>query len=171
MAQIDVPLVRSQFGQTSRADNWWVQPLVVFLGFSAFIVYSTWAAFQGQHYRFGPYLSPFYSPELLGSATAWFGPKPGWIPTWLPFTAALLILWAPGGFRFTCYYYRGAYYKAFWADPPACAVGEPRTGYRGERKFPLVMQNVHRYFLYLALVFIFILAYVAIDAFWLTVAD
>ena len=81
-------------------------------------------------------------------------------------TPALLILWAPGGFRFTCYYYRGAYYKAFWADPPACAVGEPRSGYRGERKFPLILQNVHRYFLYLALIFILILAYDALTAFW-----
>ena len=70
---------------------------------------------------------------------------------WLLFSPALLILWAPGGFRLTCYYYRGAYYKAFWADPPACTVGEPRKTYWGERSFPLIMQNVHRYFLYLAL--------------------
>src|SRR5712692_9244565 len=32
------------------------------------------------------------------------------MPVWV--TAALLILWAPGGFRITCYYYRRAYYKA-----------------------------------------------------------
>ncbi len=70
MAHIDVPLSRSGFGQTRRVDNWWVQPLVVFFVLSAFIVYATWAAFQGQHYRFGPYLSPFYSPELFGSLTA-----------------------------------------------------------------------------------------------------
>ena len=76
MSQIDVPLSRAGFGQTQRADNWWVQPLVVFLGLSAFIVYSTWAALQGQHFRFGPYLSPFYSPELFGPAQGWFGPKP-----------------------------------------------------------------------------------------------
>ena len=76
MALIDVPLSRSGFGQTRRVDNWWVQPLVVFLGLSAFIVYSTWAALQGQHYRFGPYLSPFYSPELFGSPDGWFGRMP-----------------------------------------------------------------------------------------------
>ena len=75
----------------------------------------------------------------------------------MPFSAALLILWAPGGFRFTCYYYRGAYYKAFWADPPSCAVGEPRKSYRGENSFPLILQNVHRYFLYLALLFLIVL--------------
>ncbi|HYJ89986.1 MAG TPA: hypothetical protein VEV84_01640 [Pyrinomonadaceae bacterium] len=163
MASNLVSITRRGFGETARRDFWWAQPLVTFIVFGSFIVYSTWAAFQGEHYRFGPYLSPFYSPELLGSATAWFGPKPGWVPTWLPFTAALLILWAPGGFRFTCYYYRGAYYKAFWADPPACAVGEPRSGYRGERKFPLILQNVHRYFLYLALLFLIILSYDAIE--------
>jgi hypothetical protein len=163
MASNLVSITRRGFGETARRDFWWAQPLVTFIVFGSFIVYSTWAAFQGEHYRFGPYLSPFYSPELLGSATAWFGPKPSWIPTWIPFTAALLILWAPGGFRFTCYYYRGAYYKAFWADPPACAVGEPRSGYRGERKFPLILQNVHRYFLYLALLFLIILSYDAIE--------
>lgn len=166
MASNLVQITRRGFGETARKDLWWLPSLATFLGFSAFIVYSTWAAFQGEHYRFGPYLSPFYSPELLGSATAWFGPKPGWIPSWIPFTAALLILWAPGGFRFTCYYYRGAYYKAFWADPPGCAVGEPRHSYRGERKFPLIIQNIHRYFLYLALLFIIILAYDAYEAFW-----
>ena len=164
---IDVPLERGGFGQTSRRDTWWLQPLVVFLGLSAFIVYATWAAFQGDHYRFGPYLSPFYSPELLGDpAHAWFGGKPAWFPSALPFSAALLILWAPGGFRLTCYYYRGAYYKAFWADPLSCTVGEPRARYRGERTFPLIIQNIHRYFLYLALAFIVLLSHDVWKALW-----
>ena len=152
-----------------RRGAWWAYPVMVFLALSAFVVYSTWAAFQGEHYFFGNYLSPFYSPELFGSSPhALFGAKPVWIPDWLPFSPALLILWAPGGFRFTCYYYRGAYYKAFWADPPACAVGEPRHSYRGERKFPLIIQNIHRYFLYLALIFLIFLAYDAWNAFRFT---
>ena len=160
-------LERRSFGQTLRRDAWWVQPLVVFLVLAAFVVYSTWAAFQGAHYTSGPYLSPFYSPELFGdSGHAWFGPKPGWWPGWLPFSPAILILWAPAGFRLTCYYYRGAYYKAFWADPPACTVGEPRTGYRGERSFPLILQNVHRYFLYLAFGFLVVLSYDVWRALW-----
>lgn len=165
MPQIDVPLVQGRFGTTSRPDNWWIQPLAVFLGFTAFIIYSTWAAFQGEHYRFGPYISPMYSPELFGGPAAWFGPKPGWFPAFLPFSPAFLILWAPGGFRFTCYYYRGAYYKAFWMDPVNCTVGEPRKKYLGERSFPLIIQNIHRYFLYLALVFIVLLAIDAYDGF------
>lgn len=165
MPQIDVPLVQGRFGATSRPDTWWVQPLAVFLGFAAFIVYSTWAAFQGDFYRFGPYISPMYSPELFGSPQAWFGPKPDWFPAFLPFSAAFLILWAPGGFRVTCYYYRGAYYKAFWADPPNCAVGEPRKTYLGERSFPLIIQNVHRYFMYIAVIFIGLLAKDAWDGF------
>jgi len=162
-----ITLRRRSFGESERSDRWWIQPLAVFVGFSAFILYSTWAAFQAEHYSFGGYLSPFYSPELFGdSPHAWFGPKPGWFPGWLPWSPAFLILWAPGGFRLTCYYYRGAYYKAFWADPPACAVGEPRKSYLGERSFPLVMQNVHRYFMYLALVFLVFLAHDAWLAMW-----
>jgi len=163
------PLPARGFLATSRTDAWWGRPVLVFLGFTGFIVYSTWAAFQGAHYTFGPYLSPFYSPELFGASEhAWFGPKPGWYPGWLPWSPAFLILWAPAGFRLTCYYYRGAYYKSHWADPLACSVGEPRAGYLGERHFPLLLQNVHRYFLYLALVFLVILSYDVWRALWFT---
>ncbi len=166
MPDADVLRQRS-FGKTSRPDAWWLQPLVVFSGLTAFVVYSTWAAFQGEHYHAGPYLSPFYSPELFGdSPHSWLGPKPSWWLSWLPWSPAFLILWAPGGFRFTCYYYRGAYYKAFWADPPSCAVGEPRKGYRGESSLPLILQNVHRYFLYLALLFLLFLSWDVWKAMW-----
>lgn len=167
-APMSLPVVR-RFGETSRRDRWWVVPLVVFAILSSFIIYATWAALQNAHYTFGPYLSPFYSPEIFGSSEhAWFGPKPSWWPGWIPFSPALLILWAPAGFRFTCYYYRGAYYKAFWADPPSCSVGEPRKSYLGERSLPLVLQNVHRYFMYIALLFIVLLAIDVYKALWFT---
>ncbi len=167
MAHAPLPLAPRPFGGTMRRDAWWVQPLVVFLLLGSFVLYATWAAFQGKHYSYGPYLSPFYSPELFGdSPHAWFGPKPGWWPGFLPFSPALLILWMPGGFRFTCYYYRGAYYKAFWADPPNCAVGEPRKSYFGEHSFPLILQNIHRFFLFLALPFLVILAFDVWKAMW-----
>jgi hypothetical protein len=168
MSTIDVPLKNGGFGRTARTDGWWIEPLLVFLGFSAFIVYSTWAGLQNAYYLYtgngADYLSPMYSPLLMTQAPAWW-------PVFLPFSAAMLILWAPGGFRLTCYYYRGAYYKAFWADPPSCAVGEPRKTYWGEKSFPLILQNVHRYFLYLALIFILILSYDAFRAMWFTGAD
>ena len=155
------------FGNTSRNDVWWLRPLLVLMGLSSFIVYATWAALQGEHYSLGSYISPFYSPEIFGSSPhSWFGPKPTWWPLIIPFSPAMLILWAPGGMRFTCYYYRGAYYKSFWADPPACAVSEPRKTYLGENSFPLIMQNIHRYFLYLAIIFVFFLAYDAWKALW-----
>ena len=168
MAQSELSLNKS-FGQTMRRDDWWLQPLFVFIGLSTFIIYSTWAAFQGQHYSFGPYLSPFYSPEIFGNSPhCWFGPVPEWWPLFLPWSPAFLILWAPGGFRLTCYYYRGAYYKAFWADPPSCTVSEPRKHYRGEDSFPLILQNIHRYFLYLALIFLIILSYDVWKSLWFT---
>src|SRR5262249_18456644 len=136
-------------------------------GFSTFLIYSLWAALQGRHYTFGPYLSPFYSPEIFGdSPHAWFGPIPAIAPAWLPVTPALLILWIPGLFRFTCYYYRGSYCKAFWADTPSCTVGEPRRKYWGEASFPLILQNGHRYMLVLANLVLLILWYDAIMAYW-----
>src|SRR6476660_1444363 len=165
----DIVWKNGKFGRTSRRDAWWLSPTAIFLGFGAFLVYANWAAFQNSHYTYGPYISPFYSPELFGSSPhAWFGPKPGWYPSFLPFSPALFILWIPGLFRLTCSYYRGAYYKAFWADPPACAVGEPRKEYCGEAAFPLIVQNIHRYFLYVALLFLLVLASDVYQALWFT---
>ena len=116
--------------RTLRQDRWWLAPLVTFVVFSAFVVYATWRAFSGEFYYSKPYLSPFYSPVLFASPGdaaglehALFGAQPSFWPAFLPFSPALLILPFPGLFRFTCYYYRGAYYKAFWADPPNCSVG------------------------------------------------
>jgi hypothetical protein len=167
MANATVPLTRQRFLTTHRSDMWWVKPLVILIILGSFVIYSTWAAFQNGYYTFGPYLSPFYSPEIFGSSPhAILGPKPGWWPGFLPFSPALLILPFPAFFRFTCYYYRGSYYKSFWADPPACSVGEPRKTYLGERYLPLILQNIHRYFMYVAIIFLFILAYDAWKAFW-----
>ncbi len=132
------------FGVTERTDGWWVEPLLQGLMLLVMGGYATWAAFQGNHYEFGNYLSPFYSPLLK--------------PDWWPFSPALLVLGAPLGFRGTCYYYRKAYYRAFFADPVACAVGEPRgSGYTGEASFPFVLQNIHRYLIYLAIPILFFL--------------
>lgn len=137
-----------------------------------FIVYATWAAFQGRDYWYRNYLSPFYSPELFGASPhRLFGPEPSWWPAWLPFSPALIILPFPALFRFTCYYYRGAYYKAMWADPPACGVSEPRNAYTGEHGWPLLVQNVHRYFLYAALVFLLFLWHDAWNGFWFPVSQ
>jgi hypothetical protein len=163
------------FGKTFRTDNWWGGPLVTFLVFTTFVVYTTWAALQGNHYYYDPYLSPFYSPVLfdrpvLGGVPpghAWFGSFPAWWPSWLPASPAILILVFPGGFRFTCYYYRKAYYRSFAGSPPGCAVG-PLAGtrkYRGETAL-LLIQNLHRYFLYFALLFIVLLGKDAVQAFF-----
>src|SRR5947207_3606075 len=169
MTHAPLPLLHRGFGETSRRDAWWVSPLVVFTILSAFVAYTTWAALQNAHYAYGPYLSPLYSPEIFGSSPhSLFGPKPGWWPSPIPFSPALLILPFPAFFRFTCYYYRGAYYKAFWADPPSCTVGEPRKNYRGEHSFPLVLQNIHRYMLFISVGILLILIVDAWRAFSFT---
>jgi hypothetical protein len=133
---------QSRFGATLRRDAWWIEILPVVLLLGLFAIYATARALEGRFYEWGPYLSPFYSP-LIDPEHRWW-----------PFSPALLILAGPLGFRATCYYYRKAYYRAFFLDPPACAVGEGRRGYRGETSFPLVLQNLHRFFLYLALLFL-----------------
>lgn len=191
LPQVDLPPPQQKRGflETQRTDTWWLFPTITLVYFLSFAGYLTWAAWTGEHYwHSGPqgaqYLSPVYSPLLWIDSTrpgaapvdhAWFGEWPAWLPKrifgFIPLTPALLILWAPGGFRVTCYYYRGAYYKAMWGDPPNCAVGEPRKTYWGEQWGPLVIQNLHRYFLYAVIPFIFILSYDAIISFIFIDAD
>jgi hypothetical protein len=173
------------FGATARRDAWWVGPLLTIVGLSAFLIYGTWAAWQSDHFEIrwdrknfhkfpnpavAPYLSPFYAPLIYDAQSehAWIKSdlRPSLLPGWFPFSSAFLVLAFPGLFRLTCYYYRKAYYRSFWADPPACAVGEPRKTYWGENRLPLILQNCHRYFMYFALLFLLLLSWDALQAFW-----
>ncbi|MCL4245220.1 MAG: succinate dehydrogenase [Candidatus Dadabacteria bacterium] len=143
----------AQSSITMRKDAWWVAPLVTATILTVFGIYSTWRAFSNADFLVEPYLSPFYSPYLLAS--------------WWPLSPALLILWAPLGFRATCYYYRKAYYRSFFMAPPGCAVRPlAREGsYAGETKFPFILQNLHRYFFYAASVILLFLWIDALHAF------
>ncbi|HVP04044.1 MAG TPA: succinate dehydrogenase [Dehalococcoidia bacterium] len=152
------------FLKTLRTDAWWFEPGLIAVGLTFFLGYLTIAAFlDGWDYEIGSYLSPVFEPSLHGSYDVWY------------FSPALLILWLPIGFRATCYYYRRAYYRSYLFSPPACAVGDlplgdlrPSGGYDGEGKFPLVLQNLHRFFMYGALVFVVFLWYGALKSFYNT---
>lgn len=149
----------ARWGSTDRQDQWWIGPALTVAGLGLFGVYATFRAVYNAEYNFGHgamsaavdapqhayLLSPFYAPLLIFS----------WMPAWI--SPAFLILWAPGGFRLTCYYYRKAYYRAFFLDPPGCAVGEGRKHYAGETGL-FLFQNLHRFFLYFALLFLILLA-------------
>ena len=138
---------------------WWVEPMAVVLALTFFGLYSfvIIALYPG---TFQQFVSPFYSPEV---------PLPGWLPGFV--TAPMLVLWIPLGFRATCYYYRKAYYRAFFWDPPACRVDvqekdrfwagkNAAEGYRGERAL-FVWNNIHRYFLYASIIVVLFLWYEA----------
>lgn len=143
-----------------RTDRWWLAPGVTALGLLAFVVYSSWRAFAGADYYAAPYVSPFYSPCLSQNCVPMEGgPNVALFGDWWVLSPALLILVFPLGFRLTCYYYRKAYYRGFWRAPAACAVPEPHRRYTGETRFPLVLQNGHRYFFYAALGIALILTY------------
>jgi hypothetical protein len=151
-----------------RKDTWWALPVAVVVVLLAFIVYSTWAALQNAHYFVAPYLSPFYSPCLSKScvhATFGYGLPDVTFPVIGVVSPAFLILWGPGLFRLTCYYYRKAYYRSFLLAPAACAVRDVKPGYSGETRFPLVLQNFHRYAWYVAVIFIVLLTWDALLAF------
>ncbi|HEV3123306.1 MAG TPA: succinate dehydrogenase [Candidatus Dormibacteraeota bacterium] len=139
-----------------RDKPWWLLPVTVVVVLGSFIVYSAWTATVGHGDASiagnPPYLSPFYSPT--------------WLAGHVPVFPALLCLLVPIGFRGTCYYYRKAYHRSFLLDPPACSVAEPRhRAYHGETRFPLVLNNLHRFTMYLAVAYVFILGYDAVNAF------
>jgi hypothetical protein len=145
-AQAISPPHRLGFLATLRRDPWWIEPGLVAVGLTVFLGYLAVTAFlDGWAFEIGPYLSPVFEPKLHGEFDVWW------------FSPALLILWGPVGFRATCYYYRLAYYRSYFLSPPACAVGDFQRKYSGETRFPLILQNIHRYFMYVALVFVPIL--------------
>jgi hypothetical protein len=150
--------------KTLRSDTWWLAPAGTAAGLLLFAVYATFRAFQFDYYFSSPYLTPFYSPCLTTGCAPGTSDL-GQPISWWPLSPALIILIFPLGFRLTCYYYRKAYYRAFWFSPPACAVAEPHRRYSGETRFPLILQNVHRYFWYFAVLFGLILTYDAALAF------
>lgn len=150
--------------RTLRTDRWWLAPAATAAALLAFIAYATWRAFQNKYYVTEPLVSPFYSPCLADNCVESSFRLP-LVGEWWKLSPALIILPIPLGIRLTCYYYRKAYYRAFWLSPPACAVAEPHKKYTGESRFPLVWQNIHRYFLYLALIVNVILFADAILAF------
>jgi hypothetical protein len=138
--------------KTLRTDRWWFPPLITFLGLSAWVTYATVRVFMHNYYYVEAYhyLTPFYSPCITDrcvEGAAHFGtPLPSfWLIPEAAFTLPFLLL-----FRLTCYYYRKAYYRAFWLSPPACAVPDAHAKYSGETRFPLVFQNIHRYAFYAA---------------------
>ena len=155
--------------RTVRRDPWWRFPAATVAFLTVVVVYLTWACFQNAYYFVGAsahrdLISPFYSPCIVGSCV------PGAHGTflvlhWWMLSPAILVAIVPGGFRFTCYYYRKAYYRGFWQAPPACGVADGHAAYTGETRFPLVLQNFHRYFWFLALIFNVILTIDAVMAF------
>ena len=160
---------RAQIGQkTLRTDQWWLAPLRIgaILGF--FVVYATIRIFMNKYYWVDAYhyLTPLYSPCVTSSCVegsshlgTWFGD----FPRVIPFSIITFVVLA--GFRGTCYYYRKAGYRSLFFAPSACAVPEPHKKYTGERKFPLIALNLHRYFFYGALVFGLLNVYDGVQAF------
>jgi hypothetical protein len=162
---------RPALGKTSRRDRWWMAPATTALGLLVFFGYLTFRAFRATYVWFDPYISPAVAPPVFTPASgyagavpvshAWFGAFPGWWPSFVPQSPAFFIPALAIAFRFTCYYYRGAYYKAFFLTPPNCAVGGVPRKYQGERVL-LIFQNLHRYTLYGAL---FLLVFLWSEAF------
>jgi hypothetical protein len=156
-----MPTYSGGVATTHRIDNWWVAPSATAAGLVLFFGYLTYRAFNPSYVFAEPYISPTVAPPLFTSLAgvyagsvpvshAWLGAFPAWWPAFLPQSPAFFFPGLAIAFRFTCYYYRGAYYKAFFVTPPACSVKGIQKNYRGEKGL-LILQNLHRYALYGAL--------------------
>ena len=155
MAQAVPAAHRRGFLSTLRIDAWWIEPLLVAASLGIFFGWLTISIFLDQWaFEIGPYISPVYEPKLFEANSNFF------------ISPALVVLLGPVPFRATCYYYRRAYYRSVFLSPPACAVGDIGRTYKGESGMPLIVQNAHRLFMYVALLFIPILWYGAIKSFW-----
>jgi hypothetical protein len=160
---------RAQISQkTLRTDRWWENPALVATLLTIWVTYATVHVFIGKWYYVPQYhyLTPFYSPCVSGECVPgssslghWIGSLPPIIP--YAFVSLPFVL----GFRLSCYYYRRAYYRAFWRAPAACAVREPHAEYTGETRFPLIMQNLHRYFFYMVILISILNTYDVTQAF------
>ncbi|MCA9822567.1 MAG: succinate dehydrogenase [Dehalococcoidia bacterium] len=154
MAQAVASPHRRGFRSTLRTDAWWFEPVLVFISLSVFFGWLTVSIFLDQWaFEIGPYLSPIYEPKFFEAHGN------------ILISPALIVLIGPVPFRATCYYYRRAYYRSYFLSPPACAVGDVAPSYKGESRFPLIIQNVHRFAMYMALVFIPILWIGAVKGF------
>jgi hypothetical protein len=146
---------RAQISErTLRKDPWWRAPTVTAVLLTIWVTYATVHVFIGRWYWVPKdhYLTPFYSPCISGECVAGSSSLGRWLPALPPIIPyALVSLPFVLGFRLTCYYYRRAYYRAFWHAPEACAVREPHAKYTGETRFPLIMQNLHRFFFYMVI--------------------
>ena len=154
---------RERFASTGRVDAWWLPPAATAIALVLFFGYLTVRAFDPVYVWFDPYVSPTVAPPVFTAASgypgsvpverAWFGAFPAWWPPFLPQSPAFFMPALAIAFRITCYYYRGAYYRAFGLTPPSCVVRGMQRRYRGETVL-LLFQNLHRYTLYGALVLI-----------------
>jgi len=149
--------------ETLRTDHWWIAPVGTSLFLGSLTAYAIWAGLQTAHFAVDSYISPLYSPCVAADC----GSRANVVIVgdWWKWSPALLVMAVPIGVRATCYYYRKLYYRSFWLSPPACAVGEPHARYWGESRFPLVLQNVHRYFWAFSVLVAFMLTVDAVNAF------
>ena len=155
---IKLPVLNG-LGRTNRIDNWLRQPLAMGIALTAAMIYTAVRLFlypDTIHYEVNgaTVMSPIFSPnvlewELCGLKEWGETDAPSWV------NAAILVLWIPFGFRGTCYYMRRVYYRTFFASPVACWVDEPeinkKIGYKGEKRL-FIFNNLHRYFLYAAMI-------------------
>ena len=172
--RVKLPLKRG-FGRTDRIDEWWKGPTAMAAYLGLMIVYATWRGFMEADFwifselgysagvghgagtmaieEHGSHvLSPLFSPLIIPGENSWVPRELQWL------SPAMFILIFPAGFRATCYYYRKAYYRVFFHQPTGCAVSKPWNEYSGETGL-FVVQNLHRIFMYVALIYMPILTW------------
>ena len=153
--------------RTLRTDRWWLPPLLTFAGLTAWVAYATVRAFMQSDYFVEQYnyLTPFYSPCVSRAAcprprtSASSCPTCSWLPVRgadaaVPAAVPADLLLLPQGLL-----------PGVLAVAAGLRGGRAARQYTGETRFPLIGQNLHRYFFYAAVIISVINTYDAIYAF------
>ena len=159
---IKLPMKKG-FGITDRVDKWWNKPFWMGFGLSLALVYTALRVlvWNGEiHYDNHRVTSPIFSPDVIHIFDLQ-------TPHWM--NSALLILWIPFGFRGTCYYMRKVSHRVFFQNPTACVVAKPKISYKidykGEKGL-FILNNIHRYMLYLAIIILSMKVYDVYHTMW-----
>ena len=152
MSAPDIVIKNGRFLQTQRRDNWWLSPLLVFLGFGAFLVYANWAAFQKPITTLRPlHLPLLFARNLRRFAARLVRPQTRLVPrASCPSRRPSSSSGSPACSASPATTTAAHTTKPSGRTPPPAPSANPAKPTAANEPFRSILQNFHRYFLRLS---------------------
>lgn len=151
-----------------RSGPWWSNPVVLATSLIIWFLYAVVRVFTGHWYFVAQYhyLTPFYSPCVSGECVPGSSTFGQWIPAIPPIIPyAFVSLPFVLGFRLSCYYCCGAYYKEFRRAFKCEAAQNPHASNSGETKLLRILHKLHRFFFCMAVLILVLNTWDMVQAF------